>query len=96
MIYGGEFMKTYCKSLKNVLLFSIIIAIQLFVTIYFELQKDSLFGDELFSYAFANAFYTNTVNISFLSTGIFSSLYSLSLLKLNTTKYPLSKLFISK
>ena len=62
MIYGGEFMKTYCKSLKNVLLFSIIIAIQLFVTIYFELQKDSLFGDELFSYAFANAFYTNTVN----------------------------------
>lgn len=55
-------MKTCCKSHKNLIFFCLIIAFQLFVTIYFEFQKDSLFGDELFSYTFANAFYTNTVN----------------------------------
>ena len=46
----------------NMVLLSMIVITQIIVAVYFEYNKDSMFGDELFSYAFANAYFTNTIN----------------------------------
>lgn len=55
--------KYYKKQSKyNCILLCVIVVTQIIVAGYFEYYKDSMFGDELFSYAFANAYFTNTTN----------------------------------